>query len=196
MLLGYHVWSSNQQQPTSSIASSDCCEQQVQEQVVVSPRLAAVSLSIRVPLYYYYPPTYNLAPKRPFFLPQRYRLQAHYDSGVAGAVAAAIGAAVIGDGAAVATAVDYYQDSTDGTGAVACAAFEAGSPSAATIKIHFKQHHTTTIWDYFRICRSGSATALTMFVVGKSHYASLGSPPDSHVSRKCSFRCLLGQQAN
>ena len=187
MLQGYHVWSSNQSQPTSSKASSDCCEQQVQEQVVVSPRLAAVSLSIRVPLYYYYPPTYNLAPKRPFFLPQRYHLQAHYDSGVAGAVAAAIGAAVVGDGAAVATAVDYYQDSTDGTGAVACAAFEASTPSAATIKIHFKQHHTAAILDDFRS---------TNLIFGKSHCASLGSPPDSHVSRKCSFRCLLGQQAN
>ena len=60
--------------------------------------------------------------------PQRYHLQAYYDSGVVGAIGAA---AVTGGDAAVATAGDY-------TDAIACAAYEAAdSPSAATTKIRF-----------------------------------------------------------
>ena len=59
--------------------------------MVVSPRLAAASVSIGVPLCY-------------FYLPQRYYSQAYYDPDVAGAV----NAAEEGGDAAVATAVDCY----------------------------------------------------------------------------------------
>ena len=85
----------------------------MQEQVVVSPRLAGVATSF----------------------PQRYHLQAYYDSGVAGAIGAA---AVAGCEAAVATAGDYLPDSADGTtDAIARAAYVADGPSAATTKIRF-----------------------------------------------------------
>lgn len=59
--------------------------------MVVSPRLAAASVSIGVPLCY-------------FYLPRRYYSQAYYDPDVAGAV----NAAEEGGDAAVATAVDCY----------------------------------------------------------------------------------------
>ena len=84
----------------------------MQEQVVVSPRLAGVATSF----------------------PQRYHLQAYYDSGVAGAIGAA---AVAGCEAAVATAGDCLPDSADGTDAIARAAYVADGPSAATTKIRF-----------------------------------------------------------
>ena len=124
MLPGVQEW------PTSSLSSSNCCQQQVQEQEVVSPRLAASVHStnyLELPLCY-------------IFLPQRFHLQAYYDPGEA-SVTDEVDAVVAGGGAAVATAVYYYHDSADGTVdviVIACVAYEAvGSPSAATMEIRF-----------------------------------------------------------
>ena len=64
-----------------------------------------------------------------YYLTRRYHLHAYYDSVNADA-------AVADGGAAVATADDYYHDSTDGTNFIACAAFPfASSPSVATMEI-------------------------------------------------------------